>query len=184
MKHLLTVFLMVMSSFALGAPMSTKYQTAYLAGGCFWGVEDLIRKQPGVVSTDVGYAGGKTNNPTYAEVKLGSSGHAEAVKIEFDPAKTSYEKILTYFFRIHDPTTVNRQGNDVGTQYRSAIFFADSEQESVARKVIKDVNASKRWKSPVSTVLQPFKEFTLAESYHQDYLVKNPQGYTCHWERP
>ena len=184
MKYIFTALLIVLSSLAQGAPMSTKYQTAYLAGGCFWGVEDLIRKQPGVVSTDVGYAGGKSANPTYADVKQGSTGHAEAVKIEFDPAKTSYEKILTYFFRIHDPTTLNRQGNDVGTQYRSAIFFTDSDQEKIARKVVESVNASGKWKSPVTTVLAPFKEFTLAENYHQDYLVKNPQGYTCHFERP
>lgn len=169
---------------AQAALLSTKYQTAYLAGGCFWGVEDLIRKQPGVVSTDVGYAGGKTTHPTYAAVKLGSTGHAEAVKIEFDPSKTSYEKIIQYFFRIHDPTTLNRQGNDVGTQYRSVIFFTDSDQEKIARKVLESVNASGKWKSPVTTGLAPFKEFTLAENYHQDYLVKNPQGYTCHFERP
>lgn len=183
MKYLMSVLILVMSTIVQGAPMSSKYQTAYIAGGCFWGVEDLIRKQPGVISTDVGYAGGKLSNPTYADVKKGSTGHAEAVKIEFDPSKTSYEKILDYFYRIHDPTTLNRQGNDVGTQYRSAIFFTDSEQEQIARNVIKKVNASGKWKSPVTTVLTPFNEFTLAESYHQDYLVKNPQGYTCHFER-
>ncbi len=183
MKYLSTAILFLITTLAQGAPMSSKYQIAYLAGGCFWGVEDLIRKQPGVINTDVGYAGGKSANPTYADVKQGATGHAEAVKIEFDPSKTSYEKILLYFYRIHDPTTLNRQGNDVGTQYRSAIFFTDSDQEKIARAVVERVNASGKWKSPVTTVLSPFKEFTLAESYHQDYLKNNPNGYTCHFER-
>lgn len=184
MKTTLMFILVLSSTFAQGGNMSSNKQTAYLAGGCFWGVEDLIRKLPGVINTDVGYAGGKSSRPTYSEVKTGSTGHAEAVKVEFDAAKISYGQILDYFFKIHDPTTVDRQGNDVGSQYRSVIFFTDSSQEKEASLAIKRASASGRWKAPVVTKLEPFYEFTLGESYHQDYLVKNPQGYTCHWVRP
>ncbi len=183
MKYLFTFFLVLSSAFSWGGNMSSNKQTAYLAGGCYWGVEDLMRKLPGVISTDVGFAGGKSSRPTYSEVKTGSTGHAEAVKIEFDASKISYGKILDYFFKIHDPTTVDRQGNDVGTQYRSVIFFTDSVQEKDAREAIKRATDSGRWKSPVVTRLEPFKDFTLAEANHQDYLVKNPGGYTCHWVR-
>lgn len=158
-------------------------QTAVLAGGCFWGVEDLIRALPGVISTDVGYTGGHVSGPTYSDVKTGHSGHAEAVSVVFDPQELSYERLLLYFFKIHDPTTKNRQGNDVGTQYRSAIFTQSKEQEATAREVIAKVNAAGDWRSPVTTEIVPGGVFTRAEDYHQDYLQKHPNGYTCHFER-
>ena len=162
------------------ATSRAKLQTATLAGGCFWGMEELIRKLPGVVDTTVGYTGGKVANATYQN----HEGHAEAIEIKFDPAKTSYEKILEFFFTIHDPTTLNRQGNDVGTSYRSAIFVHDAEQRQIAERVKKRVDASGAWKRPVVTEIVPAKEFWSAEDYHQDYLVKNPGGYTCHYVRP
>ncbi len=149
---------------------------AYFAGGCFWGLEDLIRKKLGVKNTTVGYTGGEVEKPTYENHK----GHAEAVEIEYDTEKTSYKKLLDFFFQIHNPTTLNRQGNDVGTSYRSAIFYGDEEEKKEAEDFIKIVNDSKRWPDPVVTTLEPFKKFYPAEEYHQDYLVKNPNGYTCH----
>jgi methionine-S-sulfoxide reductase len=158
-------------------------EIATLAGGCFWGLEDLIKKLPGVLDTQVGYTGGKTKNATYADVKLGTTDHAESIQILFDPKKTNYEKILLEFFRMHDPTTKNRQGNDVGTQYRSAIFFANEKQKEVAEKVKARVDKSGAWKAPVVTQLVPAGEFWRAEDYHQDYLSKNPNGYTCHFIR-
>jgi peptide methionine sulfoxide reductase msrA/msrB len=153
---------------------------ATLAGGCFWGVEDLIRKLPGVVETSVGYTGGDVANATYKN----HEGHAEAVEITYDPSRIEYEEILEFFFKMHDPTTVNRQGNDVGTSYRSAIFFHDDEQRRAAEKVKAKVDASGAWKRPVVTEIVPAKTFWTAEEYHQDYLVKNPNGYTCHYVRP
>lgn len=147
-----------------------------LAGGCFWGLEDLIRSQPGVVSTEVGYTGGKVENPTYEN----HEGHAEAVEIEYDPSVTSYKKLLDFFFQIHNPTTLNRQGNDIGTSYRSAIFYGNEEERKEGEDFIAIVNASKRWKDPVVTTLEPLGVFTKAEDYHQDYLQKNKGGYTCH----
>ena len=156
---------------------------AILAGGCFWGVEELIRKLPGVTKTIVGYTGGLSKNPTYEDVKKGKSGHAEAIEVEFDPKKISYEQILEYFFRLHDPTTLNRQGNDVGTQYRSAIFYADEDQKKIAEKVRAKVDASGKWKSKVVTEVVAASEFYPAEDFHQDYLQKNPNGYTCHYLR-
>jgi peptide methionine sulfoxide reductase msrA/msrB len=155
-------------------------QVATLAGGCFWGVEELIRKLPGVVDTEVGYTGGAVKNATYRN----HEGHAEAIKITFDPAKTSYEDILEFFFTIHDPTTLNRQGNDVGTSYRSAIFVHNDEQRKVAEQVKAKVEKSGAWKRPVVTEIAAAKEFWSAEDYHQDYLQKNPGGYTCHYIRP
>lgn len=149
---------------------------AVLAGGCFWGLEDLIRKQPGVVDTIVGYTGGSVVNPTYEN----HEGHAEAVEITYDDEKTSYKKLLDFFFQIHNPTTLNQQGNDRGTSYRSAIFYANDEEKQEAENFIKIVNDSKRWKDPVVTTLEPLGVFYKAEDYHQDYLVKNPGGYTCH----
>ncbi len=157
---------------------------ATLAGGCFWGVEELIRTQPGVLRTTVGYTGGRTENPRYENVKTGSTGHAEAIEIEFDPAKISFENILRYFFTLHDPTTSNRQGNDRGSQYRSAIFVHGEEQRAIAEKVIRAVNESGAWKAPIVTEIVPAAKFYPAEDYHQDYLQKNPGGYTCHWVRP
>lgn len=152
---------------------------AVLAGGCFWGMEELIRALPGVISTEVGYTGGKNENPTYEN----HPGHAEAVQIEYDPARISYREILDFFFRVHDPTTMNRQGNDVGMSYRSAIFYADDEQKKEAEAMIDLVNQSKRWSSPVVTSLEPLGVFYPAEKYHQDYLQNNPSGYTCHFVR-
>jgi peptide-methionine (S)-S-oxide reductase len=147
-----------------------------LAGGCFWGLEDLIKKQPGVVNTQVGYTGGKNENPTYEN----HPGHAEAVEIEYDPEQTSYKKLLDFFFQIHNPTTLNQQGNDHGTSYRSAIFYANEEEKKESLDFIDIVNASKRWPNPVVTTLEPLGVFYTAELYHQDYLEKNPGGYTCH----
>ena len=149
---------------------------AVLAGGCFWGLEELFRKLPGVLSTEAGYAGGKNENPTYEN----HPGHAEALQIEYDPNKITYEEILDFFFRIHNPTTFNQQGNYIGTSYRSAIFYANYEEKQIAEQFINIVNASGRWKDPVVTTLEPFTRFWRAEEYHQDYLQKNPGGYTCH----
>lgn len=147
-----------------------------LAGGCFWGLEDLLRNQSGVVTTEVGYTGGKVINPTYEH----HEGHAEAVEIEYDPAKTSYKNLLDFFFQIHNPTTLNQQGNDLGTSYRSAIFYGNESEKKEAEDFIAMVNASKRWKDPVVTTLEPLGVFYKAEDYHQDYLQKNVGGYTCH----
>ena len=147
-----------------------------LAGGCFWGLEDLIRSQKGVVNTEVGYTGGTVDNPTYEN----HTGHAEAVEIEYDPEKTSYKKLLDFFFQIHNPTTLNRQGNDYGTSYRSAIFYGTEEEKKEGEEFIKIVNDSRRWKDPVVTTLEPLTKFYKAEDYHQDYLQNNPGGYTCH----
>lgn len=160
-----------------------KTETAILAGGCFWGMEQILRKIPGVMDVVVGYTGGKTRKPTYEDVKTGKTNHAESVKIVFDTSRISYEEILEYFFRMHDPTTLNRQGNDRGTQYRSAIFTLSSEQEATATRIKEKVNTSGKWKNPVVTEITKASKFTPAEDYHQDYLVKNPDGYTCHYLR-
>jgi peptide methionine sulfoxide reductase msrA/msrB len=156
---------------------------ATLAGGCFWGMEELLRKLPGVQYIVVGYTGGTTDHPTYEDVHTGRTGHAEAVEIAFDPKVLSYEAILRYFFRLHDPTTPNRQGNDVGTQYRSAIFFHDEEQRRIAERVQAEVDASGKWPKQVVTQIVPAGKFYPAEDYHQDYLQKHPGGYTCHFLR-
>lgn len=177
----------VVATTAAGASMDTPHQvveTAILAGGCFWGVEHLIRELDGVLATDVGYTGGDAANPDYRQVVTGKTGHAEAVRIEFDPRVISYEQVLEFFFRMHDPTTLNRQHNDVGTQYRSAIFVVDDAQRATAERVIAEVDASGFWKGPVVTTIEPAGAFTRAEDYHQDYLVKNPGGYNCHFVRP
>jgi methionine-S-sulfoxide reductase len=164
-------------------PSTEKTQTALLAGGCFWGMEEVYRKIPGVVSTEVGYAGGGKVNPGYHDVSEGTTGHAESIKVEFDPAKITYEEVLKTFFRMHDPTTMNRQGNDVGTQYRSEIFYMNETQKLAAEKVIKMVDQSKKWPKPVVTKLEPAPSFYPAEEYHQKYLVKNPHGYNDHFLR-
>lgn len=156
---------------------------ATFAGGCFWGMEELLRKIPGVLSTRVGYTGGGTQNPVYETVKTGGTGHAEAVEVTFDPAKISYEKLLGYFFRMHDPTTLNRQGNDVGTQYRSAIFYHDDAQHDAALRVKTQVETSRKWPRPVVTMIVKADRFYSAEEYHQKYLQKHPDGYTCHFLR-
>ncbi|HKU42560.1 MAG TPA: bifunctional methionine sulfoxide reductase B/A protein, partial [Polyangiales bacterium] len=169
-----------------GAPDTPKaepgqtLETAYLAGGCFWGMEHILRKIPGVISTDVGYTGGTLANPTYRDVTTGRTGHAESVKIVFDPKVLSYEALLGYFFRMHDPTTLNRQENDVGTQYRSAIFYTSEEQKRVAEAVKQSVDKSHKWKEPIVTQIVPASTFYLAEDYHQDYLIAHPDGYNCH----
>ncbi len=162
---------------------AAKYQKAILAGGCFWGMQELINQENGVVKTVVGYTGGSVANPTYETVSTGLTGHAEAIEITFDPTKTNYEKILKFFFTIHDPTQINRQQNDVGTQYRSEIFYLDEEQKKIAQKVIAQADASGVFKKPVATIIGQATKFYSAESYHQNYLKKNPYGYTCHHVR-
>jgi peptide-methionine (S)-S-oxide reductase len=153
-----------------------KQKQAVVAGGCFWGLEDLIRTLPGVIDTEAGYSGGKNENPTYEF----HPGHAESVAITYDEKLLSYERLLDFFFQIHNPTTQNQQGNDVGSSYRSAIFYATPEEKNVAEKMIAIVNESGRWDNPVVTTLEPLTRFWPAEEYHQDYLIKNPGGYTCH----
>ena len=160
--------------------MNQAVEKAIFAGGCFWGMQDLIRKLPGVVSTRVGYTGGEVENATYRN----HEGHAEAIEISFDPAQISYRDLLEFFFQIHDPTTVNRQGNDIGTSYRSAIFYTDDEQHRVAEETIGDVEASGRWPGKVVTEVTPAGAFWEAEPEHQDYLERYPNGYTCHFVRP
>ncbi|HEY3448641.1 MAG TPA: bifunctional methionine sulfoxide reductase B/A protein [Myxococcales bacterium] len=165
-------------------PEKQETEVATLAGGCFWGMEELLRKIPGVLSTRVGYTGGKLANPKYEDTHDGLSGHAESVEITFDPKKVSYAELLEkWFFRMHDPTTRNRQGNDIGSQYRSAIFFHSEAQKRVAEEVKAKVDKSGKWKRPVVTEIVPASTFWLAEDYHQDYLQKNPGGYTCHYLR-
>lgn len=158
-------------------------EIATLAGGCFWGMEDLFRKLPGVLDTEVGYTGGSTTNATYEQVKTGRTQHAEALEIKFDPSRLSYENLLLFFFKIHDPTTQDQQGNDIGSQYRSAIFYHGDAQKQTAEKVIAHVNQTKAWKKPVVTQVLPAGSFYGAEDYHQDYLEKHPGGYTCHFVR-
>ncbi|WP_305842539.1 peptide-methionine (S)-S-oxide reductase MsrA [Photobacterium leiognathi] len=155
-------------------------QKAILAGGCFWGMQDLIRRQTGVITTRVGYTGGDVANATYPN----HGTHAEAIEILFDDSQTSFEKILAYFFQIHDPTTTNRQGNDIGTSYRSAIFYTSDEQKNVAEKMIARINASGIWPGTVVTEVVPASDFWQAEPEHQDYLLHRPNGYTCHFPRP
>ncbi|MGK3969464.1 bifunctional methionine sulfoxide reductase B/A protein [Sorangium sp. So ce118] len=162
----------------------TTLETAILAGGCFWGMEEILRGIPGVLETEVGYAGGRMKDPTYEHVKTGTTGHAESVRIVFDPAKLSYAELLEkWFFRMHDPTTKNRQGNDVGTQYRSAIFVTTPEQRRIAQEVKVRVNLSGKWREPLVTEIVEAGPFTRAEEYHQKYLEKSPGGYTCHYMR-
>ncbi len=158
-------------------------EIAILAGGCFWGMENILRKIPGVLDTEVGYTGGTLEKPSYEDVSTGSTGHAESVRVTFDPSVLSYEALLGYFFRMHDPTTLNRQENDVGTQYRSAIFYTSEAQRRVAEAVKDKVNRSGKWKKPLVTQIVPASAFYPAEQYHQDYLVKHPDGYTCHYLR-
>jgi peptide-methionine (S)-S-oxide reductase len=160
--------------------MAETEERAVLAGGCFWGMQDLLRRYSGIISTRVGYSGGDVANATYRN----HGAHAEAVEIVFDPAKISYRKLLEFFFQIHDPTTLNRQGNDVGLSYRSAIFYTSEDQERVAKDTIADVEASGLWPGKVMTEVVPAGPFWEAEADHQDYLEKFPSGYTCHFVRP
>jgi len=167
-----------------GGPMpSAKTETVVLAGGCFWGMEEILRGIPGVVGTEVGYSNGNLPGATYEDVCSHTTGHAEAVRVEFDPAVLPFEALLGWFFRMHDPTTLNRQGNDVGDSYRSGIFFTSEEQRAVAERVKAAVDASGKWKRPVVTVIEKAGIWSRAEEYHQDYLRKNPGGYTCHFLR-
>lgn len=155
-------------------------ERAILAGGCFWGMEEILRRIPGVLRTSVGYSGGSTTYPTYEEVCTGRTGHAEAIEVEFDPTRLKYEELLNYFFRMHDPTTLNRQHNDVGTQYRSAIFYTSDGQKEIAEQVKARWNSSGKFKRPIVTEITAAGTFYPAEDYHQKYLVKNPGGYNCH----
>jgi peptide-methionine (S)-S-oxide reductase len=155
-------------------------ETATLAGGCFWGMQDLIRKMPGVISTRVGYSGGDVANATYRN----HGTHAEAIEVVFDPTKISYRDLLEFFFQIHDPSTPNRQGNDLGASYRSAIYFASEAQRAMALETIADVDASGLWPAKVVTEVEPVGDFWEAEPEHQDYLERKPDGYTCHFARP
>ncbi len=164
--------------FGLATP-KPKVETATLAGGCFWGMEEMLRQQPGVISTEVGYTGGKVANATYQN----HEGHAEAIRIRFDPSRTTYEALVRFFFRLHDPTTLNRQGNDIGSSYRSAIFYHSVEQKRIAEQVKAAVDASGAWKQPIVTEITAAGPWWTAEDYHQDYLQKNPGGYTCHYVR-
>lgn len=179
----LVVFIFSLLMFNSVGAKTMIMETATLAGGCFWGMEEIIRAIPGVTKTLVGYTGGTIDNPNYGIVKLGGSNHAESIEVEFDPARISYANLLGYFFRMHNPTTVNQQGNDKGTQYRSAIFYHSPEQKKTAEEVIRKVDASKKWDKPVVTQVVPATKFYAAEDYHQDYLQKNKGGYTCHWLR-
>lgn len=154
-------------------------ERAILAGGCFWGMEELFRYQPGVLDTTVGYTGGKARNPSYEN----HSGHAEAIEVVFDPAKTTYRKLLEFMFQIHDPTTRNRQGNDLGPSYRSAIFYLNDEQKRTAEQLIKEMIVSRKWPGRIVTEVTAASEFHEAEGYHQDYLQRRPGGYTCHFVR-
>ena len=160
--------------------MSSTQETAILAGGCFWGMQELLRTYPGVISTRVGYSGGEVDHATYRN----HGSHAEAVEIVFDPQKLSFRKLLEFFFQIHDPTTLNRQGNDRGASYRSAIFYTSEEQKRVAEETIADVNASGIWPGKAVTEVKPAGPFWQAEPEHQDYLERYPNGYTCHFVRP
>lgn len=159
-------------------------ETATLAGGCFWGMQDILRTIPGVVSTRVGYTGGQLENPRYEDTHDSRSGHAESVEVVFDPRRLSYEELLaSWFFRMHDPTTPDRQGNDRGSQYRSAIFYANELQRTIAERVRRAVDRSGTWKAPLVTEIVPARKLYPAEEYHQDYLVKHPGGYSCHYLR-
>lgn len=158
----------------------TRSEKAILAGGCFWGMQDLFRRQPGVLSTRVGYSGGTTPNATYRN----HGSHAEAIEVIYDPTQTTFRALLEFFFQVHDPTTRNRQGNDVGTSYRSAIFYTNEDQEQVAVDTIADVDASGLWPGKVVTEVVPAGDFWEAEPEHQDYLLMHPGGYTCHFPRP
>jgi peptide methionine sulfoxide reductase msrA/msrB len=159
------------------------WEIATLAGGCFWGMEEFFRKHPGVITTQVGYSGGTFDKPGYGDITTGRTGHAESIQVLFDPKKLTYEDLLVYFFKIHDPTTLDQQGNDRGSQYRSAIFVGSAAQRTVAEKVKQRVNKSGQWKRPVVTQISPLGQFWRAEPEHQDYLERHPGGYSCHFER-
>ena len=163
--------------------MNSKNDVIYLAGGCYWGLEKLLIDLSGVNETEVGFVGGHIKNVCYKEVAKGDTGHAETVKVNFDSSKLSLEDLLRYFFKIHDPTTLNQQGNDRGSQYRSAIFYTNDNQEMIAKEVIQLVNQSSSWNKPIVTEINKFDAFYPAEESHQKYLIKNPDGYSCHFVR-
>lgn len=152
---------------------------AYIAGGCFWGMEDLFRVRKGIIDTEVGYIGGENENPTYRN----HPGHAEGIEITYNADETSFREILDYFYRIHNPTTIDKQGNDKGSSYRSTIFFQNEEEVAISKEIIEIVDATDRWNGKIVTTLEPFTKFWPAEPEHQDYLLRNPNGYTCHFER-
>jgi len=195
MRNLLVTFALAIGALAGGAahaqpapaPQPGKpaaaLETATFAAGCFWGTEEFFRKVPGVVQTRVGYTGGQTKNPSYEDTSSGSTGHAESLELKFDPARVSYAQLLTLFFKMHDPTTANRQGNDVGTQYRSAIFFHDQQQKQTALSLMQRIDKSGAWHAKLTTELAPAGVFYPAEDYHQKYLVKHPGGYDNHYLR-
>jgi methionine-S-sulfoxide reductase len=179
---LLIVFLINFSVYAAGLP-APKYETATFASGCFWGSEEFFRKIPGVIKTQVGYAGGTTLNPKYDDLHDGHTGHAETVEVIFDPNMISFNSLMDGFYKMHDPTTLNRQGNDQGSQYRSAIFYTSEKQKIEAMAFKNKVQKSGAWKSNITTEISPLKKFWPAEEYHQKYLVKNPGGYDNHYLR-
>ncbi len=164
--------------------MAHNKERVILAGGCFWGMQDLIRQAPGVISTRVGYSGGELTNATYSQVKTGKTGHAEALEVIYDPDTLNFRDLLALFFQIHDPTTINRQGNDIGSQYRSAIFYTHEKQHEIALEVIQQIEASRLWPGKVVTEIKRAGEFWEGEPLHQDYLQRTPNGYTCHFPRP
>lgn len=168
-----------------GPPAGTpaRAEVATLAAGCFWGTEEFFRKVPGVLETRVGYTGGHLANPTYEDTSAGTSGHAESLELKFDPTRVSYAELLTLFFKMHDPTTANRQGNDVGSQYRSAIFFHDEKQKQVAVELMRKIEKSGAWRAKLTTEVAPAGVFYPAEEYHQHYLIKHPGGYDNHYLR-
>jgi peptide-methionine (S)-S-oxide reductase len=183
MKKILLTLTLLLMTIENSVAAKSKYETAILAGGCFWGMQELINSFAGVVNSKVGYIGGNIENPTYELISTGITNHAEAIEITFDPQKISYEKLLKFFFTIHDPTTLNRQENDIGTQYRSEIFYLDEAQKKIALEVIDKANKSGVFKKPVVTKTSKAGKFYAAEDYHQNYLKKNPYGYTCHHVR-
>ena len=163
--------------------MKKNIEIIYLAGGCYWGLEHLINEISGVIDTEVGFSGGHIKNVCYKEVTKGDTGHAETVKVEFDNSILPLDALLEEFFKIHNPTTLNQQGNDMGTQYRSAIFYISEAQKQISQKVIKKIDGSHVWGAPIITSLEQFSAFWPAEESHQKYLIKNPSGYTCHFKR-
>jgi len=163
--------------------MEKNIEIIYLAGGCYWGLEHLINEISGVIDTEVGFSGGHVKNVCYKEVTKGDTGHAETVKVEYDCSILSLDNLLEEFFKIHNPTTINQQGNDMGTQYRSAIFYINHNQKQIAQKIIKKIDGSHVWGAPIVTSLEQFSSFYPAEESHQKYLIKNPSGYTCHFKR-
>jgi peptide-methionine (S)-S-oxide reductase len=182
MKKILLI-LMFMANPTHADPKEENLQSAYLAGGCYWGLEDLIRKIPGVLDTKVGFSGGHIKNVSYKEVTKGDTGHAESIEIKFDSNELSYQNLLFHFFKMHNPTTINQQGNDRGAQYRSSIFYINDQQKNTALQTIKLVNKSNEWKDPVVTEVIAFANFYPAEESHQKYILKNPDGYSCHFVR-